>query len=328
MAKKIQKPKPLKPVYLIYGDKKMIDDALARLKKRLSAQLDLDFNFDQFNGLQSTAQEIIQAANTLPFMSEKRLVIVKEVDKLPKDEISKLAGYVENPSPTTCLVLVAESIDKASKLYKAVEKNGEVAEYKLGGSPLAWIKNQFAERGKIVSDNVARHLIHMVGSDLQRLSLEIEKVSLFHDSERIIDPLDIEPMITKSVEISVFDLVDSIGERNIAKAIEILDGLLLQKESPIGILNLISRHFRLVLRVKIWTEKGHDNKYLVEHLTGEGGKKLPYFVVAKYREQSRNFSTSELKRAFEYLLKADISLKSSLQPPDAILTDLIIELAS
>ncbi|HZD59702.1 MAG TPA: DNA polymerase III subunit delta, partial [Anaerolineae bacterium] len=88
-TKRAPKQKPLKPIYLIHGDGKMIEDALVRLKKRISNQVDLDFNFDQFNGSRVSAAEIIQAANTLPFMSEKRLVIVKEADKLPKDGTSQ-----------------------------------------------------------------------------------------------------------------------------------------------------------------------------------------------------------------------------------------------
>lgn len=307
----------------------MIEDALARLRKRISAQFDLDFNFDQFDGSQTSASKIVHAANTLPFMSEKRLVIVKDVDKLSSEDASKLAKYVENPSESTCLVLVARSVNKASRLYKVAEKSGEIAEYslkKLNKSPNVWIKEQFSERGKLVSDAVARFILHEVGVDLQRLSVEIEKISLYHESDRIVDPQDIEPVIARSYETSVFDLVDSIGERNIQKAIENLQHLLQQKEAPLGILNLIARHFRLLLRTKVWIDAGHDNKYVVEHLTGDEGKKLPYFVVAKYREQSYNFPTDELKRAFRYLLEADIALKSSAQPPETILEDLIIKL--
>ncbi|MCL6472035.1 MAG: DNA polymerase III subunit delta [Firmicutes bacterium] len=322
------KQKPLKPVYLIYGDKKMIEDALARLKRRISAQFNLDFNFDHFNGSSDSALDIIQAANTLPFMSEKRLVVVKDADKLSADDTLKLARYAESPSKTTCLVLVAGSVNKAGKLYKAVEKSGEVAEYKLKGSLVAWIKNEFNGWGKLVSDSIAKYLLDMVGSDLLRLSVEIEKISLYCTEERIIDPNEIDPIVARSFETSVFDLAERIGERNIPKAIETLHFLLQQREPPLAILNLIARHFRLTLRAKIWVEQGRDSKYLIENLTGAEGKKLPYFAVNKYREQSYNFSVDELKKIFERILEADIALKSSLQPPEAILEDLIIQLAA
>ncbi|HCG99326.1 MAG TPA: hypothetical protein DE036_05890, partial [Actinobacteria bacterium] len=155
------KQKPLKPVYLIHGDKKLIDEALARLKKRISAQFDLDFNYDQFNGAEVSAAKVIQAANTLPFMSEKRLVVVKNAEKLSRDDAGQLAEYAEKPSEFACVVFVSNSANKTSRLYKAVEKTGEIAEYSLkilNKSPTVWIKEQFAVRGKLVSDAVARHL--------------------------------------------------------------------------------------------------------------------------------------------------------------------------
>ncbi|HEY3374408.1 MAG TPA: DNA polymerase III subunit delta [Candidatus Aquicultor sp.] len=322
-----QKVKPLKPVYLIFGDKKMIAEGLARLKNRIGAQFDLEFNFNRFSGGDTNAAYIIEAANTLPFMSDKRLIVVKDVEKLSADDITRLVKYIENPSDTTCLVLVANTINRASRLYKAVEKAGEIAEYKLKESPLTWIKKEFGARGQLVSDAVARHILQVVGSDLLRLSIEIEKISLYCNDDRIIDPGDVDPIITKSTELSVFDLVDRIGERNIRRALEILDSLLQQKEAPLAILALIARHFRLLLRTKVWVETGHDNRYLVEHLTGDAGKKLPSFVVAKYREQSYNFSADELKGMFERMLQADIALKSSAQSAESTMQDLIIQLA-
>jgi DNA polymerase-3 subunit delta len=169
-------------------------------------------------------------------------------------------------------------------------------------------------------------LLLVVGADLNRLGTEIEKVSLYCEDERIIDPDEVDAVVTRSTEVSIFDLSTYIGERNVPKAIELLDRLLTQKEAPLSLLSLIARHFRLILRTKVWTEAGRDSRYLVENLTGEG-KKLPAFVVSKYRDQSRNFSIEELTRAFELLLAADIALKSSFLSPEAVLEDLVVRLA-
>ncbi|MBI4733853.1 MAG: DNA polymerase III subunit delta [Rubrobacteridae bacterium] len=316
--------KGLKSVYLIHGDKKIIEEALARLKKRVSAQFDLEFNYDQFNGASTAASEIIYSANTLPFMSEKRLVVVKDADKLPAADIAQLVKYVEKPSETTCLVLVANTVSKSSKLYKAVDKNGEVAEYKLSVSPQTWIKKEFKDRGILVSDSVARYLTHVVGSDLQRLTVEIEKISLFVSTDRIIEPSEIDLVISKTTETSIFNLSDAIGERNPAKAISILHSLFQQKEAPLSILAIIARHYRMLLRTKVWVEDGRDNKYVIDHLTGEEGKKLPPFVISKYRDQSYNFSVTELEEMFEKLLRADLDLKSSSKPAEAVLENCII----
>jgi hypothetical protein len=91
-------------------------------------------------------------------------------------------------------------------------------------------------------------------------------------------------------------------------------------------LALISRHYRMLLRIKVWVEAGRDNKYIVDHLNGEEGKKLPYFVISKYRNQSYDSSTQELESMFGRLLHADIALKSSTASAEAeaVLESLVI----
>ncbi|HEY3374473.1 MAG TPA: hypothetical protein VGK02_05360 [Candidatus Aquicultor sp.] len=108
-------------------------------------------------------------------------------------------------------------------------------------------------------------------------------------------------MLAKSIETSGFDLIDRIGERKVKSALDILTTILRQEEE-------------------------HDNKYLIEHLTGAEGKKLPYFAVAKLRAQSHNFSVGELVKIFNHLIEADIALESSSHPPEGIMEDLVIRL--
>ena len=98
----------LKPVYLIYGEQELLlDRAVRRLRDRLSEAADLDFNMETFDGAEVTAQEVVNAANTMPFMSDKRLVVVRDVDKMVADDLARLADYAKDPAPYTCLVLVA-----------------------------------------------------------------------------------------------------------------------------------------------------------------------------------------------------------------------------
>ena len=115
----------LKLVYLIYGSEDLrLAQALARLKKRVAEVADLDFNFDTFDGESAKADDIVAACNTLPFLSERRLVVVKNVDKMNADGTNTLATYVADPSPTTILVMVAVKLAKNTRLYKAVDKIG------------------------------------------------------------------------------------------------------------------------------------------------------------------------------------------------------------
>ena len=126
MAKQLSE---YKPVYLIYGDQDLLlERALEQLKRSVGELADLDFNSETFDGENANADEIIAACNTLPFASERRLVVVRNVDKMGKDGTDALVKYAENPAETTILALVAKKLAKNTRLYKAVDKLGGLIE--------------------------------------------------------------------------------------------------------------------------------------------------------------------------------------------------------
>lgn len=316
--------KALKLVYLIYGGQRLLlEEALERLKGRIAQQADLNFNYEEFRGGEDDASAIIQAAETFPLMSEKRLVVVKEAEKLSPTDLSLLADYVKNPSPHTCLVLVAGKLKKSSRLYKVVkESGGDVYEYKppsKRGYP-QWIKDAFLKRNKVVTNAAADYIFQTVGQDLHNLKGEIEKICLFHEDKKRLDVADIQSLVSKSAESTIFDLVGCLGQRDEAKVLAILDNLLQGREPLERILPMIIRHFRLLLKTKVLLERGVDGAGLVSEL------KLPPFVVDGYRLQSRNFSHKQLKRAHELLLDADLATKTGKGDPRFVLEMLTMKI--
>ncbi len=106
MAKQLSE---YKPVYLIVGEQDLLlDQAVEALKSSVAEVADLDFNLETFEGESASADDIVAACNTLPFVSERRLVIVRGVDKMSKDAAEALVRYAEDPSPTTILALVGQ----------------------------------------------------------------------------------------------------------------------------------------------------------------------------------------------------------------------------
>lgn len=316
--------KALKLVYLIYGGQRLLlEEALERLKGRIAQQADLNFNYAEFRGGEDDASMIIQAAETLPFISEKRLVVVKEAEKLSPADLSLLADCVKNPAPHACLVLVAGKLKKSSRLYRVVkESGGDVYEYKppsKRGYP-QWIEDVFSKRNKVVTNAAASYLFQTVGQDLYRLKGEIEKICLFHEAKKRLDVEDIQPLVSKSAESTIFDLVDCLGRRDEAKALAILDNLLQGRELLERILPMIIRHFRLLLKTKVLLERGVDGAGLVSKL------KLPPFVVDGYRLQSRNFSHKQLRRSHELLLDADLAIKTGKGDPRFVLEMLAMKI--
>lgn len=115
------KQSTLLPVYLIAGEDELKrETVMKRLYARLSKMGDMSFNSETFSGLTCTGEEVITAANTLPFASEVRLVVVNDVDKFKKADSELLVAYLKEPCETTVLALVGQKVAKNTRLYKAV----------------------------------------------------------------------------------------------------------------------------------------------------------------------------------------------------------------
>ncbi|MDI6688896.1 MAG: DNA polymerase III subunit delta [Actinomycetota bacterium] len=314
--------KGLKPVYLIFGSEKLLlEEALDRLKARFAKEAPLDFNYVEFRGGEDSTSTMVQAAQTVPFLSHRRLVVVKDADKLSPSEVSFLSDYLKNPSEHACLVLVAGKLDKSDRLYKAIEKFGEIHEYKLLFRDYPnWIKKQFLKKGKVATKSAAEFLFQTIGQDLNRLANEIEKISLFYDDKRELDIEDINYVTGKTPEETIFDLMDFISRRDEAHALSALDCLLKGGETITRIYHMIIRQFRLLLKAKVLLERGANDQQLMREL------KLPSFVVERLKRQCRNFSFKQLKRAHELLLEADLDMKSSDKNPRLILETLVVKI--
>lgn len=326
MAQKIERKattvESLKPVYLIYGDEQLLlEEAVARLKKNFSQEGNLDFNYDQFCGDKDNAGAMIQAAETLPFMSAKRLILVKDVDKLPSSDIKALAQYVSNPSPSTCLVLVAREVKKNNPLYKAAEKRGQIFEYKLPSKKEYpnWVKKSFKDKGQLATDNAARLLIDGVGYNLSRLSNEIEKISLFYKDRAEISEEDVSALVCQSCDKNIFDLVDSMSRKDANSALVEFKHLVEEGgDPPQLIFHMIVRQFRLLIKTKSLVDRDLTDQAISKEL------KIPFFVAKKLRQQARNFSAQKLQAIYGLLAEVDLALKTSEREPKLLLEDLLV----
>lgn len=303
----VQQIEDLKPIYLIYGKEQLLlERALRRLKDRVGAVADLDFNFDTFEGESVDAATVVAAANTLPFASERRLVVVLNVDRMSKAQQEALAAYAEDPAPSACVVLVAESVPKNSRLYKAVEAHGVVAEYKAPkrAEYPAWVTELFASRGRTISAEGARALVTAVGHDLRRLEIEAEKVIAFAGERTTLGAEDVEAVVSATAPASVFELLDALGARQCGPALEVLDDLVASGESILGIHALAVRHIRSLVGTRALLDRG-ESLAAVQREFG-----LPDWRARKLLEQARRFTADELARALRSAADVERAMKS------------------
>ena len=201
---------------------------------------------------------MVAACNTLPFASERRLVVVRNVDKMSKDGSEILVKYAENPCETTVLALVAKKLAKNTRLYKAVDRLGgllqraapSAAEYP------AEVQRLFARQGKSVTLQGAELMVTAVGRDLRRLSVEVDKAVAFTGSETQLDAADIAQVVSTSATTSVFDLGPALCDRDSVRALKLLDRLLGDGESVHGLHALALRQIRDLITARALIDRG------------------------------------------------------------------------
>lgn len=304
----------LKPVYLIYGPEDLLlEQAVERLKKRLATIADLDFNLDVFDGEQASPQEVLSAANTLPFMSDRRLVIVRRADRMGADALGTIADYAKDPNPQTTLVLVADKIARNMRIFKAVDALGGVAEYKAPAKRdyARTVVSMFADRGRRVGLDAAEVLVRAAGYDLRRLSVEIDKVLSYTGDETTLSREQIEEVMSTSAPTSIFDLLDAIGAKDCRLALRLLGRLVDEGESVHGMHAMSVRHVRNLLSTRALIERDEDlsGTALVSRELGVRDWQARNLVA-----QARRFSTAHLVDMLRLAAAGEAEMKTSRDP--------------
>jgi DNA polymerase-3 subunit delta len=298
-----------KPVYLIYGDQDLLlERALDRLKREVGELADLDFNSETFDGENARADEIVAACNTLPFASERRLVVVRNVDKMLKDGTETLVAYIDNPAETTILALVAKKIAKNTRLYKAVDKLGgllERAAPKASEYPRE-VQNLFARKGRQVTLEGAELLVNAVGKDLRRLSVEVEKAIAFTGTRTELTAEDIAQVASTAATTSVFELGNALAERDCARALIVLDRLLGDGESVYGLEALALRQLRDLISARALVDRGEGGVSQIARALGR-----PDWQIRNLPRQAKGFTSDELVGLLRDAAAAEAEMKTS-----------------
>lgn len=322
--------KELKPVYVIHGEERfLLDQAVERLKVRHFATEAAEFNLSEFRAGETPAAEIVLACQTLPFLLEKRLVLIRDAERLAPLELAVLAKYADEPAESTVLVMVValpkEKRDREiilGRFRKFFGSKIEISEYKLPGKNEYphWVRDEFLARGKVATPQAVRYLIDHVGLDLYALLNEIEKICLYYRDRKGLEVEDIENLIRKTLAGNVYDLIDAVAARNLARSLNLLNHFIHEDDEVSKFFYALLKHFRGLLRTKVLKNKG-ASAYQI-------GKKLSVqtWLAEKYCRQSENFQLPELKKALAYLHDADTAMKSGGTTGKLAMENLVIKL--
>jgi DNA polymerase-3 subunit delta len=301
----------LLPLYLFFGEEEfLVQEAVDLIISKAVDPGARDFNFNTVYCKGSSGNEIVNLAQTFPFMSDRRLVIAKEIEALKAADLEELVSYLKSPSPTTCLVMIANQprFDKKSVLAP-VEANGAVVRFYsiLDRDVNAWIDSWARQRGLSIQRDAAQYVWQVLGSDLQAITNELQKAVIYIKDRKNITLDDVKVVVGDFREYTSFDLASALGAKKQEKAFLVLSRLVQEGESPVGLLGSIAWNFRRLMQVKAMEYAGMG--------IDEGMKKLRPPVIfhqaTAFKEQVRSYSLAELEKVFEVLLTADKAMKSS-----------------
>lgn len=297
----------IKPIYFLYGEEPYYIDKIAQfIEKNVLSEEEKGFNQMVLYGKEASIDEIVGNAKRYPMMAERHVVIVKEAQELSRT-IESLAAYAENPQPTTVLVMCYKykKIDKRKSLYKAVAKNGVVFESKklYENKVSDWLRKVVNGKGYSISHKASILLVEYLGTDLSRISKELDKLAIVLPKETQITPEEIEKHIGISKDYNNFELKKAIGERDVLKATKIINYFANNpKDNPFVLtVTLLYSFFSQLLRYHGLND--HSPKSVASAL-----RINPYFV-GEFQTAARNFSMKNVSAIIAHLREMDLKGK-------------------
>ena len=311
------------PLYLLSGTEPFyIDTILKALTNKLVHEESKAFDFSQFYGKDTNVNGILESVKRYPMISKFNVVVVKEAQLLNSIEFDLLASYAQNPLPQSILIICYKNknFDKRKKLYKAIDKNGDLLSVKpiYENQLNPWIENQ-AKNLKINISPIAIELLAThVGSNLSSLDNELKKLKLLISEDVIITEEHIEKHVGISKKFNSFELQKAIGLGRFSRAFQIIQYLNINtKENPL-ILTLGNLHsyFQKLLLIK---GVGSDHKTLG----------INPFFINEYKAAAKRFNMRQLALAMDHVMEADLKSKginSKSLTSKEILEELLLKL--
>lgn len=311
-------------LYLFHGpDEFARSEALAVLRASLPADL-ADLNTTTLDGRKLRLDELISACEALPFLADRRLVIVTDVLKHIKagKERDELRAYLERVPPTGDLVFVeSEDFDKRSSLFTYLKKHARVQEFqpRTGSDLLHWV-NERAERLDVRLDSAAaQHLVDYVGNDGRTLITELVKLASYVGRGGRITVGVVDLLVQDNHEQNLFAFIDNLSLRRRSLALHGVRSLLAEGQAATYILFMLARQVRILLGV----QELNAQRLRSDDIAARLGQKP--FVVRKALEQVRGYRPGELEALHDRLLELDHAIKTGRMQADVALEILVIE---
>lgn len=312
------------PLYLFTGDEQYYHERALRLLydgidpglRAFNASV-FSIGSDNGYGSKTTAAHAVDAANQMPMMSPRRIVVIREFDKIKEDEQDSVLAYLKRPSPTTTLIFQASAPDKRRKLTTALLKSCVVATFEPldDGRAARWVTDYLKSLHCGIDPDALRLLIALVGTRLTRLVNELEKLIAYADGVNI-DSAAVQELVPRAREHTSWELWDAIISRDRKRALKLM-GHLLEDSDPLPILGSLASLYRRMLIGKELVDRGASSQEIVRAT----GQYKPAFVA-----ELRRTPQTQIARGLRRIAEVDNAIKNSEGTPRLQMEYLIAEL--
>ena len=314
------------PIYLLQGEEAYFIDKISDfIEENVLEDAEKDFNQSIFYGIDTETQDIVNVAKRYPMMASHNVVIVKEAQNLKK--IEELEAYLENPTPSTILVLCHKykKLDQRKRAGKLIAKKGvilnttKLRDYEAG----AWIEKYVQEKSLKIGPKASSLLLEFMGVDLSNITNAIDKFTVILNEGEEITPELIEKNIGISKDYNIFELNKALGQKNIQKSNKIVKHFALNpKAYPLPMLMPGFYMFFSKLLLFHAVKKKTD-----QEIAATLG--VHKFFLKDYKTASQNYDVKKLARIISYLRECDNKSKgieNSSTPGGDLLKELVFKI--
>jgi len=291
-------------------DEYLVDQQVKLIVKEFLPDED-DMNKVYYDSLTMNWQMVIDDAGTFSFFGDKKVIIVENCwfltarENLEAVDEEMLLEYLKDPNPATVLILtVASQMDGRKSLVKNIRKLCKSIELEpLSNEEFATIVRNDCKKANIeLTPACLNELIARLPVDMRNWQNELKKLQLYPDT---IDIDTIDQLISRNINDEVFDLSNAVLAKKLDVSLQIFNDLLIKNNDPIGLVALLSNNFRLIYQIKVWSDKGFNEREIAE----EFGNIHPYRIKLA-KQSARNISKDLLLEILNDFAILDYKLKS------------------
>lgn len=319
---------PPKPILLIYGEESfLVEEAIRAVVKCVLPEGGDDFSNQVFEASETSGVAVRQALETFSLFGGKRVIHLRGVGAMKPEELDALLGYLDRPADDAVLLMSDRSLDMRKKFFKTVKsaKSALTVEFKpLYANELPdWVVRRARGKGLTgVDRDIAELIAEWTGPALASMNSALDKLALYASREGNgggqIDDAAVRQVLDDTRARTVFELTKQLGGGQLAGSLDALERMLARGESAVGILSMVTRHFRIVWKVREGLHAGVRGRDLAR----QAG--CPPMFLREYEGDARRFDGKRLQLALAAIHDAERALKSSPLDDRIVMSNLLL----